>query len=136
MGETRLLPWTPAQERIASVVIRLMTVANVWVFRMTGGRLGARFRGGAPICLVTTRGRRSGARRTVALLYLRDGERVVIVGSDARARGGTRRASRALAASRRDVPRLRRLSGADHARDPGRRLRARLTGRRSFAARI
>lgn len=81
MGETRLAPWTPAQERVATVVIRLMTVANVWLFRMTGGRLGARFPGGAPICLVTTRGRKSGVLRTVALLYLQDGERVVIVGS-------------------------------------------------------
>jgi deazaflavin-dependent oxidoreductase (nitroreductase family) len=81
MGETRLPPWTPAQERVATVVIRLMTVANVWLFRMTGGRLGARFRGGAPVCLVTTRGRKSGVLRTVALLYLQDGERVVIVGS-------------------------------------------------------
>ncbi len=80
MGETRLPPWTPAQERVATVVIRLMTVANVWLFRMTGGRLGARFRGGAPVCLVTTRGRKSGVLRTVALLYLQDGERVVIVG--------------------------------------------------------
>ena len=81
MGETRLAPWTPAQERVATVVIRVMTVANVWLFRMTGGRLGARFPGGAPICLVTTRGRKSGVLRTVALLYLQDGERVVIVGS-------------------------------------------------------
>ena len=81
MGETRLAPWTPAQERVATVVIRVMTVANVWLFRMTGGRLGARFRGGAPVCLVTTRGRKSGVLRTVALLYLQDGERVVIVGS-------------------------------------------------------
>jgi deazaflavin-dependent oxidoreductase (nitroreductase family) len=81
MGETRLPAWTPAQERVATVVIRLMTLANVWLFRLTGGRLGARFLGGAPICLVTTRGRKSGATRTVALLYLRDGERVVIVAS-------------------------------------------------------
>jgi hypothetical protein len=35
MGETRLPPWTPAQERVATVVIRVMTVANVWLFRMT-----------------------------------------------------------------------------------------------------
>ena len=81
MAQTRLEPWTPTQERIGTVFIRIMTAANVWLFRLTGGRLGARFRGGAPICLVTTRGRKSGALRTVALLYLRDGDRVVVVGS-------------------------------------------------------
>ena len=81
MAETQLPSWTPTQERVATVVIRLMTAANVWLFRLTGGRFGARFPGGAPICLVTTRGRKSGAPRTVALLYLRDGDRVVVVAS-------------------------------------------------------
>jgi deazaflavin-dependent oxidoreductase (nitroreductase family) len=81
MAETRLPPWTPTQERLASVMIRIMTAANVWLFRLSGGRLGARFRGGAPICLVTTHGRKSGQPRTVALLYLMDGDRVVLVGS-------------------------------------------------------
>jgi len=74
-------PWTPTQERVGSVFIRLMTAANVWLYRLTGGRLGGRFPGGAPICLVTTRGRKSGAERTVALLYLADGDRIVLVGS-------------------------------------------------------
>ena len=58
-----------------------MTTLNVWVFRATGGRLGSRFAGGAPVCLVTTKGRKSGAPRTVALIYLADGENVVIVAS-------------------------------------------------------
>src|SRR5689334_23843868 len=66
MAETRLPPWTPTQERVGSVFIRLMTAANVWLFRLSGGRFGARFPGGAPICLVTTRGRKSGDRRTSA----------------------------------------------------------------------
>jgi deazaflavin-dependent oxidoreductase (nitroreductase family) len=81
MAETRLPPWTPTQERLATVGIRIMTAANVWLFRLSGGRFGARFRGGAPVCLVTTRGRKSGEPRTVALLYLLDGDRVVLVGS-------------------------------------------------------
>jgi len=81
MAETLRPPWTPTQERIGTAVIRIMTALNVWLFRLTGGWLGGRFRGGAPVCLVTTRGRRSGTMRTVALLYLRDGDRIVIVGS-------------------------------------------------------
>ena len=37
--------------------------------------------GGAPICLLTTVGRKSGRDRTVPLLYLPDGDNLVIVAS-------------------------------------------------------
>jgi deazaflavin-dependent oxidoreductase (nitroreductase family) len=81
-GERRRLPpWTPTQERIATVAIRVMSALNVWVYRVTGGRIGGRFRGGAPVCLLTMRGRKTGAKRVAPLLYLRDGERVVLVAS-------------------------------------------------------
>lgn len=71
--------------------MKLFTQAHVSVFRATGGRVGGRFRVGSafpkglPVCLLTTRGRKSGRPRTVALLYLPVGERVVLVAS----RGGT-----------------------------------------------
>ncbi|HKA29869.1 MAG TPA: nitroreductase family deazaflavin-dependent oxidoreductase [Candidatus Binatia bacterium] len=78
---TRLPPWTPTQERLASVVVRLMTAANVWIYRLSGGRLGGTFLRGAPVCLVTTRGKRSGQLRTVALLYLADGDDIELVAS-------------------------------------------------------
>ncbi|MBM4269942.1 MAG: nitroreductase family deazaflavin-dependent oxidoreductase [Deltaproteobacteria bacterium] len=81
MAETRLPPWTPTQERMGSVFVKLMTVANVWLFRLSGGRLGAKFRHGAPICLVTAKGKKSGQPRTVALLYLEDGSDIVLVAS-------------------------------------------------------
>jgi len=81
MAETKRAAWTPTGERLGTIFIRIMTAANVWLFRLTGGWLGARFRGGAPVCLVTTRGRKSGAPRTIALLYLTDGDRLVLVGS-------------------------------------------------------
>ncbi len=63
------------------MAIRAMTVLNVWAYRLTNGWLGGTFLRGAPICLVTTRGRKSGEPRTVALLYLRDGANVVLVAS-------------------------------------------------------
>jgi F420H(2)-dependent quinone reductase len=74
-------PFTPAQEKLGSVAIRWMSRANVWLFRLTGGRLGARFPGGAPILLLTVKGRKSGQPRTVPLLYLADGDRFVLVAS-------------------------------------------------------
>jgi deazaflavin-dependent oxidoreductase (nitroreductase family) len=74
-------PFTPAQERFGSVAIRWMSRANVWLFRLSGGRRGARVPGGAPILLLTVKGRKSGAPRTVPLLYLADGDRLVLVAS-------------------------------------------------------
>jgi deazaflavin-dependent oxidoreductase (nitroreductase family) len=47
--------------------------------RATGGRFGRV--GALPSLLLTTRGRRSGAPRDVALSYLRDGEAFVVVAS-------------------------------------------------------
>ncbi len=73
-------PYSPLEQRGAKVVMKVMTCVNNFVFRRTGGRIGGRF-GGAPVCLVTTVGRRSGKSRTVPLLYMRDGDDVVIVAS-------------------------------------------------------
>lgn len=71
MADTpKLQPWSPTQERLATPIIQLMTTLNVWAYRLTGGWLGGTFRGGAPVCLLTTIGKRSGQPRTVALLYL------------------------------------------------------------------
>jgi len=81
MPDTKLPPWTPTQERVANPFLKLMTTLNIWMFRLSSGRIGSRFARGAPVCLVTTTGRKSGAERTVALIYLADGANVVIVAS-------------------------------------------------------
>ena len=81
MAKAAPQPWTPTQERFGSVVVKLMSVVNVWVFRLTGGRLGGTFLRGAPVCLVTVTGRKTGQPRTVPLLYLRRGDDLVIVAS-------------------------------------------------------
>lgn len=60
---------------------------NVPVYRATKGRLFGRL-ASSPVLLLTTTGRRSGAPRTVPVLYMRDGERLVVIGSNA----GNRRA--------------------------------------------
>ena len=81
MSNTAPPPFTPTQERLGSVVIKVMSAVNTWVYRLTGGRLGGRFPGGAPVLLLTTVGRKSGAPRTAPLLYLADGADVVVVAS-------------------------------------------------------
>ncbi|MBK6580979.1 MAG: nitroreductase family deazaflavin-dependent oxidoreductase [Sandaracinaceae bacterium] len=64
-----------------------MTKANVWVYQKTNGligskwRVGAAFPQGVPVCLLTTTGRKSGEERVVPLLYLMEGESVVVVAS-------------------------------------------------------
>lgn len=81
MPERKTAPYTPTQERVGNVVVRIMSAANVWAYRLSGGRLGGRFPGGAPVLLLTTVGCKSGEPRVAPLLYLRDAENLVIVAS-------------------------------------------------------
>lgn len=68
-------------------IIKWMSRANVAVYRATGGRLGGKWRVGSafpwgiPVCLVTTTGRKTGQPRTAPLLFLEDGDKVVLVAS-------------------------------------------------------
>lgn len=70
-----------------ATLIRLGSRLNTKVYKVSGGRLGGKWRVGAalrkpaPVCLLTTRGRKSGKDRTVPLLFLRDGDRFVVVAS-------------------------------------------------------
>lgn len=81
MEKGTLPPYTPLQERIGSIAVKAMSRANTWIYRLTGGRVGGRFLGGAPVMLLTTIGRKSGAPRVAPLLYLEDGDRIVTVAS-------------------------------------------------------
>jgi deazaflavin-dependent oxidoreductase (nitroreductase family) len=49
-------------------------------FRANGGKVGGPF-AGAPLVLVTTTGAKTGATRTTPLVYLPDGDRIVIFAS-------------------------------------------------------
>jgi deazaflavin-dependent oxidoreductase (nitroreductase family) len=70
-------------------IIKVMANANVWLYRRTGGRIGGTWRVGAafrnpvPICLLEHRGRKTGKLRTTPLVYLEDGERIIVVASQA-----------------------------------------------------
>ena len=81
MAQKTLRPWTASEEKIGKLLVKLMSRSNVWLFRASGGRLGNRFFGGAPVLLLTTLGRRSGKPRTAPLIYLADGDNVVLVAS-------------------------------------------------------
>ncbi len=59
--------------------LRLLSLLQL-VYERTDGRFGARI-GGRRLLLLTTRGRTSGRARTVALLYVPDGDNLVVVGS-------------------------------------------------------
>ncbi|PQM49336.1 Deazaflavin-dependent nitroreductase [Mycobacterium talmoniae] len=61
--------------------IKWMSRANTLAYKVSGGRLGGTFLQGAPVALLTTTGRKSGQPRVSPLLYLRDGDRVVLVAS-------------------------------------------------------
>jgi deazaflavin-dependent oxidoreductase (nitroreductase family) len=63
------------------VLIKWMSRLNTLAYRMSGGRLGGTFLQGAPVALLTTTGRKTGRPRVSPLLYLRDGDRVVLAAS-------------------------------------------------------
>ena len=60
---------------------RFVTGLHARVYRWTGGRVGSRF-GTVENVLLTTTGRRSGARRTTPLSVLARGEELVLVASN------------------------------------------------------
>jgi F420H(2)-dependent quinone reductase len=71
----------------AAKLIKYMARGQVAVFRATNGRIGSKWRIGAgfrkpvPTLLLNHVGRKSGRQFTTPLLYLEDGPRLVIVGS-------------------------------------------------------
>jgi deazaflavin-dependent oxidoreductase (nitroreductase family) len=63
------------------VFIKWMSRINTWLYKTTGGKLGGKFLQGAPVALLTTTGRKTGQPRVSPLLYMRDGDRVIVVAS-------------------------------------------------------
>jgi F420H(2)-dependent quinone reductase len=59
--------------------------ANTWIYKRSNGKLGGTMQK-APVALLTTTGRKTGQPRVSPLLYLREGNRVILgasrVGSD------------------------------------------------------
>ena len=55
---------------------------NAPLYRLSGGRIGGKV-GQAPVLLLTTTGRKSGQQRTAPVVYLADGENVVVINTNA-----------------------------------------------------
>lgn len=70
--------------RVAALAQRALAALHARLYRASGGRLGGRIVG-SPVFVLVTTGRRSGAERHTPLLYLPDGDDMVIVASN----GGT-----------------------------------------------
>ncbi len=62
-------------------IIKWMSRANTFLYKKTDGRVGGKFLKGAPVALLTTIGRKTGEPRVSPLLYLREGNRVILVAS-------------------------------------------------------
>lgn len=61
--------------------LRALGKLNIPIYRLTRGRLMGKV-GKAPVLLLTTTGRRSGEPRTAPVVYVADGERVAVIGSN------------------------------------------------------
>lgn len=78
-------PPVPSPGSLTARAWNAITRLHVAAYRRTGGKVGGRW-GKAGVLLLDHVGRRSGAPRTTPLLYLPDGENLVVVGS----RGGSK----------------------------------------------
>jgi len=68
------MPIAPSLMKVRSAIHRLC-------YRLTGGAIGGGS-AGMPILLLTTTGRKTGRPRTTPLLYVTDGENIVVVASN------------------------------------------------------
>lgn len=65
---------------LAKTLLKTIVGAHVWLYRLSGGRLGTTLKG-SPVCLVTMRGRKSGRAITLPLMYTARGDNVLLVAS-------------------------------------------------------
>lgn len=73
-------PYSEGQEKFGTWLIKNVGKWQVSVYRATGGRVWNKFLG-APVAILTSIGHKSGETRRTPLLYLEDGNNVVIAAS-------------------------------------------------------
>ena len=74
--------WARFSNSLGATGLRLVGKLNAPLYRLSGGRVGGKL-GKAPILLLTTTGRKSGEPRTAPVLYLADGDRFVVINTNA-----------------------------------------------------
>jgi F420H(2)-dependent quinone reductase len=74
-------PLPKKNQGLIRAFLRTFTRINVWVYKLSKGRLLNKFPGGADICIVTTTGAKSGKRREIALIHLPYGNDKLLVAS-------------------------------------------------------
>ncbi len=74
--------YTKMSTSIGATGLRWTGKLNIPLYRLSGGRIGGSL-AGSPVLLLTTTGRKSGQQRTAPVVYLADGERQVVIGSNA-----------------------------------------------------
>jgi deazaflavin-dependent oxidoreductase (nitroreductase family) len=66
--------------RLKPGAIRLIGRFHAWLWKMTGAKVGDAF-GTLPFMMLTTRGRKTGRKRTTPVLYLQHGADLIVVAS-------------------------------------------------------
>ncbi len=74
--------YTRISTGISAGLLKAIGRWNVPVYRLSRGHVGGKV-GKAPVLLLTTTGRKSGRQRTAPVVYGRDGQNVVVIGSNA-----------------------------------------------------
>jgi F420H(2)-dependent quinone reductase len=84
--DTRPVPSDHFYSRLSSSLgatgLRWTGKLNTPLYRWSGGRIGGKV-GRAPVLLLTTTGRKSGQKRTAPVVYLADGDRMVVINTNA-----------------------------------------------------
>ncbi len=73
-------PMTEKEHKQIRRNVKLFARVNVWVYRLTGGRLMNTF-SGCPICLVRMTGAKSGKKRWTPVMYVPYNEGIMLVAS-------------------------------------------------------
>lgn len=69
--------WQPPGTR---TLLRVMSKLNVWLYRLSNGKIMGQL-GGGPVCLVTMTGAKSGKVLTRPLIHIRRGDDVILIAS-------------------------------------------------------
>jgi deazaflavin-dependent oxidoreductase (nitroreductase family) len=69
------------QSKLSIALQNMLTAMHIFLYRSTRGAIGGRMLN-SPVLLLNTQGRKTGKRWTVPLLYLADGDNLVLVASN------------------------------------------------------